>query len=56
MPDESRKESTVNLHGFGELDPFSGHVTCGSPHTFQTKEQVKIETLGVEKADTGCIV
>jgi CRISPR-associated protein Cas2 len=25
-------------------------------YTFRTKEQVKIETLGVEKADIGCIV
>jgi hypothetical protein len=25
-----RKESAVNRHGFGALDPFSGHVTCGS--------------------------
>ncbi|MBN1762225.1 MAG: CRISPR-associated endonuclease Cas2 [Methanomicrobia archaeon] len=25
-------------------------------YTFRTKDQVKIETLGVEKADIGCIV
>ena len=25
-------------------------------YTFRTKDQVKIETLGVEKADIGCII
>lgn len=25
-------------------------------YTFRTKEQVKIETMGVEKADIGCII
>lgn len=42
MPGESCKESAVNLqHGFGKLGSVSGHVTCGSSHTFRTKEHEK---------------
>ncbi len=51
LTDSQFKRIKQELKGMMHEDEDSVRI-----YTFRTKEQVKVETMGVEKADIGCII